>query len=412
MFDAEDCNIIFKVIKKKRTKSSIYFICFIISMFVGLALSMALNFFKNSIEAESKTVPEAEKAQQINDKCAKRLNDGPVEHNTCYAKEFELITYNHDQDYAISVLNDLKKIDRGAVGCHFIAHGIGWGTYRKNPAKGMLETITPECSYGALHGFLEYYVANIPEGKITKENAPTLCPNKPNTGCSHALGHIFLIDTQGSIEDALTLCDQLKGNESTCYHGLFMEHHMGINLLLHGFAGKERENWVDLIYEDAEFCRQFTGLRFNACWGRLADSAYYKFNGNIEQIFNFCDEAEIQEAAHECKAVGYQLLFTQFHSTLEEYAGLCKTESLSDPGFEERCYSEYVRMNFARNKTDQILDLVPFCKTLNTPMQESCIQEIGIQLKRYAHPQTFIEKMCAPLVNSSLLSSCLQKDSN
>ena len=67
---------------------------------------------------------------------------------TCYALRFEKISYDYGPDYAFNVLDALQNIDRDAQKCHFIAHGIGYGTYKRNPedAQNQIASIDTSCA--------------------------------------------------------------------------------------------------------------------------------------------------------------------------------------------------------------------------------------------------------------------------
>ena len=151
-----------------------------------------------------------------------------VDELNCYAEQFEDISIKYGSKYAFKVLSALQKIDKEALNCHFIAHGIGWGAYKKhkNDLGTQITSMDTSCSYGAIHGILEQYIATLPEGKLNKNYLTDICGSNPNANCVHGIGHIILVETKGDMEAAVELCSafQQEGPHQMCLNGAYMEH--------------------------------------------------------------------------------------------------------------------------------------------------------------------------------------------
>ena len=383
-----------------------------ILIFITLVICSSL-FFNRMLNRSSKAetpqpkksvVSAKEAASKAYNKChadGKRI--------TCYARQLEDSAYTYGKSYAFEVLHQIQTMDSTAQACHFFAHGIGWGMAKKDPAnwREALRTVTSECAYGEAHGIIEYYI-NVEGGKITPELARTICSKKSDLGCSHPLGHIFVVEEKGDMNKALELCDNLLENKVTCYHGAFMEHHVQGNLLLHGFADPRRRNWPDFIYEEAKFCRGYKGQgqKEIVCWGRLAHSAYGYFKKDPRKIFNFCNTGPSLEADTQCKLITFAELLPASGLDLMGQKANCTLERSFDPTFEGRCYNEFVKLIFAQS-VDIAPKLTPYCLSLPETYRPNCIGTLGSQLKQHKIATKKVETICAPVKSPSLKSLCL-----
>src|ERR1041385_7817947 len=113
-----------------------------------------------------------------------------INKETCYAKFFQKLSYDKGPAVAFTGLYSLQKEDPNTLGCHLIAHGIGWGAYTRNPEnwRQSIRDMDTSCSYGAVHGVLEGYVGSLPNQTLPKEIIPTICGEEPEADCNHIIG--------------------------------------------------------------------------------------------------------------------------------------------------------------------------------------------------------------------------------
>jgi len=361
------------------------------------------------IPFEKPTSSPQSQAEEDYQHCKSKKGKGISDQHECYGRLMEESAYRFGQEYAFEVMHELQKKDSGTIGCHFISHGVGWGMYKHDPEhwQQTMNNLSTECSYGALHGLLEYYISGLPDGKLTKEIAQAICPpHNALGGCGHPLGHILLVEEKGDVDRALDFCDVLGDNKGSCYHGVFMEHHLALNLILHGFGDPKRKNWSDFLEKDAEFCKKYSEEKLNACWGRLAHSIYYRYDQDVRKIYDYCNRAPNKQAARVCKQISFTGLYTVTHANLPKYISYCTLERSFDPGFEQVCYNEYVGLLLANNKPEHATEVVPFCLGLPSSFTRDCLRMVGDNLKKYHLSTSFINNFCKPVKDLKLQSLC------
>jgi hypothetical protein len=302
---------------------------------------------------------------------------------SCYAKEMENIAYNHGQKYAVEVLSTIQQLDSDAKGCHFIAHGIGWGLYKRNPSdwQNLIASSSSMCSYGAQMGIVELYVGSLPEDKLTKDIVPTLCGQLPRADCNHAVGHILLVETGNNLSETIDFCSSLNKEQNfICLTGMFMERIIAASLLEHGLVPQEWRNWPNRLPIHEKLCRSFSGSYAVACWREIAHAAFYYFSKDPKQIFDYCNTAPLPRAARICKIHAIPEIASSKNLNLSVLKSICTLEQLTDPSFEEECYLKLIgiKISFLGPKNSE--DVVDFCSSLDQEFQVACFRKIE-QLK-------------------------------
>ena len=301
---------------------------------------------------------------------------------SCYAKELSDIAFQHGSDYAFKVLFDVQKKDLDAKNCHFIAHGIGWGAYKRNPDdwQNLIATSSAKCSYGAQMGTIEAYAENS-GNKITKEFVPTICGQNPRSfDCNHAVGHVLLVETQGDRKEAGELCYgiNIQSQRFACLSGLFMEHMLAFGLADHGYVPESRKrDWPNRITEFENLCREHEGDEATACWREISHVAFAKFQHDPKKIFDFCNLAPLNEGAKQCKRHSLAEIAGARKLDLGSLRSICAIQQPeNDPEFEKDCYLQLVgiKLNFVPAK--EARDAVDFCSSLDEEFRSSCFEKL------------------------------------
>jgi hypothetical protein len=327
------------------------------------------------------SVSVSERAREANKKCQNQANWA-----ICYTKEMEDTAYLKGSAYAHKVLYAIQDIDpqvRG--GCHFVAHGIGWGVYKKDPSKALssIAESGSACSWGEQMGIVEKYIANIPGGKLRGEDIQRMCEPNPGTECNHALGHMLLVETRDDVDEALEMCNFLKDDtqKAVCSSGVFMERVIGSNLYEHGISEGYRD-WRGRMRDHEALCRSYAEnpLLETSCWRILSIPAQYYFDEDPEKIFDFCNTASSREASWSCKMhliaeIGPTL---KIGNDLDKMKEFCLLDQVNEPDFEEECYKYLVIIKINSSPLGKARDAVPFCSRLMRENQQSeCFWGIG-----------------------------------
>ena len=329
----------------------------------------------------------------------------------CYSKKFEDISFNGGPDYAYKVLFELQELDPEALGCHFIGHGIGYGAYKQNPEgwQNQINNINPACGYGSVHGTIERYVDNLPEGKFTKGMLPTLCGSNPRADCNHIIGHLTLVEVNANVDAGLDMCLIFEDDyqRSFCLTGIFMEYQTAFNLISHGLAPRSWLNWPARVDELEKLCRSYKGENATACWKEISHAALVKFNHDPYKIFEFCNSAQVWEGAGLCKRHSLGIMNAGVNYDLNSLRYVCQIEQpLNDPTFEHDCYMTLVSSKIYTLPPEKVKDTVSFCLSINPEFQSVCFTQIGLALNAQSTSMEMIEEICSS-APAEFKSNCL-----
>jgi hypothetical protein len=305
----------------------------------------------------------------------------PEDKEACYYKEFQKAGRAEGAQYSFEILTALQSIDADAIGCHLIAHGIGGGSYDRDPSswQDLISSISPACTYGAIHGVMEKYVGSLPEKHFTKELVPLLCGSNPRADCNHIVGHLLLVETNADIPEALDMCDVLQGNERQlqfCNTGVFMEYQTALNLIEHNLAPESWLDWPKRLPELEKTCRSYSGIRGISCWKEIAHAAVVKFAHNPGSVLNFCNTAHIRQGAIECKHHSIGILAAAYNFDLDKISSMCRIPQKNEVDFESACYTQLVSSTLSTNpKAKEKVDA--FCESLSDNFRPECIRQVG-----------------------------------
>lgn len=281
-------------------RKSFIVICSVLCAIIvaDIAIFFSLYFKKNLSFIEKRKTTIENKSREFFDTCAAHANK-----TACYQDLFATFTSQHSLQEALILLQRLAKLDPSVKYCHPYAHKIAQEEVRKDPDKwlSVLENIDPfACTRGFFHGVIEAHIGSNPNFRLNAQTIKKICgivqgDSKANlaydTSCSHATGHLLLVQTKGNIPEAISICSSLDDlNQYGCAEGVFMEDSNRENLVEHGIA--ERKKWdKNFIAERETYCRTYQGKIASACYVTLADLYASVYEGDKVLLFSLCERA-------------------------------------------------------------------------------------------------------------------------
>lgn len=385
---------------RKYFNKLVLFFTFFISTLIIICLTF-LSKDNNSLKSSHGVDLQAE-AKNIQKVCEKTPTPKKIIQGwykqTCYSKAMKNVALEKGASHAYKVLEALQQIDKEATNCHFIAHGIGWGLYEKNPSdwRKLINESPSTCGYGEQMGIIERYIYRLPKGTLDQSSMPELCGPNPKADCNHGVGHIALVLSKNNLERATKLCESLDTSQkSTCFDGMMMERFIGENLREHKIIPQNTSNWSTKIPDDKKFCGQFSGPLLLACWQEIAHPAYYYFNRNPKKIFNFCNEAPTPDATLKCMKHSLILIAGGLNYDLTALKDTCQTGKAITISFEKDCYRTLAAIKLNFTSLDKANDLILFCTNAPPAYQPTCFNTIGPTLKSLHTPFNQIQSFCA-----------------
>ena len=316
---------------------------------------------------------------------------------TCYSQKFKEIGKQNGPDYSFKVLDSLQQIDPDSIGCHLIAHGIGWGSFEWKPGdwRNIIQNMRTTCNYGAIHGVIESYINSLPDKSLKRDVIPTICGENPRADCNHIIGHLLLVETDANVPKALDLCNVFGDavQKDFCLTGVFMEQETALNLVAHELVPRSWLNWPARLDELEKMCRSYTGENASACWQEIVHVALAKFNNDPKLTWDFCNTAQVQEGARRCVRHSIGIIGASKNFDLPSLKSMCSIPQKDDPTFEEECYPDLVSSALSTIPT-MVPQAVSFCDGLDSKFKPSCFSMIG--LNGYANP----------VVKSQLQNAC------
>ena len=324
-------------------------------------------------------LPESQAALIMFNNCKDSSRSGGLETETCYYKEFISLAEEKGSEFSFKTLTALQQLDNSAIGCHLLSHGIGTGSYRKNPGnwQELIRDINSTCSYGAPHGVIEEHLSTSGQ-RMTKEFIPQICGPQPRADCNHIVGHLLLVETEANVDKALVLCDVFKDDRQNefCLLGVFMEYQTALNLINHGYAPESWKNWPARLPELEKMCRSYDGKNAIACWEEIVHVALMKFKNDPEKIFNFCDLSPIADAAIKCRRHSIGIMATAKKFDLESMKPICKIMQQVNLDFEADCYIQLVASAMS-TLPDFSERAYRFCNGLDEEFTGKCSNYVG-----------------------------------
>lgn len=323
----------------------------------------------------SSNISSKETAEQLKAKCNTQ--------QACYKVEFQNITKRKGYVFAFNVINELKKIDAGVAGsCHGIAHNIGWAVYDVDPQhwKENLRKINTSCSWGALHGIVEQYIA-ITHNKLDKNSIKSLCQGV--APCNHGVGHLLLVQTNNVIAPALEICTVLPTlqDRNMCMTGVFMER-MTLQNLVNDSPETRYNYWKNRLGEFENLCESFEGEENAACWAEIARPAIANFQQDPHKIFDFCNKSSTQEGSKYCRRRAISDLVLAYKFDLAKLKDTCEIAPKSDISFPRDCYIGIASVAMENLPKERKKEVVNYCESIPFQYINDCKNVLnGISLK-------------------------------
>lgn len=360
-----------------RIKTAQLFKTFLFLLAILLIVS-GRDFFSNFINRDS---PDSisSTATIIKDYCLENAGISKGKEN-CYGEEFKKLAEQNGPEFSFKVLDSLHKMDPDSIGCHLIAHGIGWGSYKKEPSnwRTLVQNMPTICSYGGIHGVIESYILSLPDKSLNREVIPTICGEAPRGNCNHIVGHLLLVQTEADVDKALDLCSVFTSSvqRNLCIPGVFMENETALNLVAHDLVPKSWFNWSLRFEELEKLCRSYAGEFAEGCWQELSHVILYKFNNDPKKTFDFCATAQVPNGAKKCKKHALQIIATLRSFDFANLEYICSIPQKDDPTFENGCYSALIASALYTTPS-KVPEAVSFCNSLGKEFQQSCFSMIG-----------------------------------
>lgn len=297
----------------------------------------------------------------------------------CYAEEFKKIGEKNGPEFSFKVLDNLQKIDPDAVGCHLIAHGIGWGSYKREPDnwRTLVQNMDSSCNYGAIHGVLESYINSLPDKSLKRDVIPSVCGENPRADCNHILGHLLLVQTDADVDKALDLCSVFTGQQNSfCISGVFMEYQTALNLVAHDLVPKSWLDWPPRLGELEKLCRSYSGKEAEGCWEEIVHIALAKFNNDPKQTWDLCNTAQVPNGAKRCVRHSIGIIGASRNFDLPSLKSICAIPQKNNFNFEGECYTDLISSALSTIPT-MVPEAVSFCNNLEDQFRQSCFSMIG-----------------------------------
>lgn len=302
---------------------------------------------------------------------------GSKDTRACYSKNFYGLTKNTNIYYSIEVLHSLQAIDSSSLGCHLIAHYMARAEMGKDSSrwKSLVNKIPhEECLGGYLHGVIEAMIDENYTSNLNKSTIKEICQEiKDPRDCEHIMGHLVLVQEEGSIEKALEICGDLPDKASyRCSAGVFMENVQRGNLIAHGIVSFAK--WDDKFVSNIEAtCNKFSGLLGEACWHELAAAIAPVVNYNPEEIHDYCLRAPNENAKNKCYMNGIAISFRSPKFNFAQSPQLCAPFSQNS-----RKYEDCLLWLLERMVKEKFVDQAQrFCTNTEESYRNFCRQELS-----------------------------------
>ena len=306
--------------------------------------------------------------------------------NRCFRNFFASYAKEHSFEESKAVLSELQKINSSTRYCHGIAHTISIAEVGKNPGN-WLEAFNyvpeTECSVGFFHGVIEGKYRTDPDFRVTSTLINEVCLENPmalksaqSSGrCTHAFGHVLLVQDQGDISKSLATCRTLFSKITAhCYQGVFMENIQRENLSEHGIA--DREIWnQDYLELQKDYCNDFSKELQNECWRSLEPVILAVVN-SLNQGIAFCQTAPEYNSKRFCtREITGQGMVNELANGEEGGSLTDSCLAFADTGQYTNCVTDLVEYTLltAASYKPKILE---FCKITRDEAKFRCLDQV------------------------------------
>lgn len=328
-------------------------------------------------------------AKDIIMRCKDPSKTNPQE---CYKEKLISVTKTYGISTSHKILISLQDSEPLTQNCHVLAHYMSREAYLRSERDfyNLIDNVDiSACGGGFLHGVLETYIAKnetiLDENGIIKSSFTNeVCGRGENTykqlACAHLMGHIFLLNTYGSIQEALPSCANLRAEwQYICYDGLFMEDHQKLMLAEHGISPSVVLNKEYIASMEKE-CNTHTGLAGMACWKEMAEMYAHTYGYDPKIIYEGCLRAPNEESKNECYFKGVEVMapYTYGFDTKEKLLLICSF--YENKAHYSDCTSR-IMLGIVFNSFKLVPRGVTLCKNVNPQYKEQCFDSLVFMLR-------------------------------
>lgn len=372
-----------------------------------LILALAFLLYMKIPKPEIGMKPAEGDAGQTAQKMAKKCTQDKM---TCYKTELSALTKEKGFAYAEKTLYALQDIDPFTKSCHTIAHYMARQALT-NPDKflDLVDSINVSaCGSGFLHGVLEAKLSFDPSVQIDSKMADEICNRGSDDYrkrmCEHFMGHLFLVDKNGSIAQALPTCEGVLPQYTfDCYDGLFMEDHQKLALAEHQIA-PEPQYTPQYLTTLQNNCLKYSSVLANACWTEIAEVAAKTYNYDPQKIYKACMIPQDSQSQTACYNKGGTVIVTYpIEVATAKLVAIC--QPYGDLPRYQSCTSNLIAslMYYSPKFTTRAIQI---CSNISSS-NNWCFGEIGRQLKQFVQNPSERQTLCqtSPVKYKSLCES-------
>ncbi|MBI2442586.1 MAG: hypothetical protein HYV40_01600 [Candidatus Levybacteria bacterium] len=311
----------------------------------------------------------------------------------CYEVEVEKMSQKYPLPVSLLAFSKIQALDNRTNECHVIAHAIMKQYVTDHPDNWTeyAQQIDPySCNYGFIHGIVEARSMVDKTFVLSAQTIPELCSefskHTKTQGleetCAHIMGHVLLVNKEGDIDDAVTVCKNVPSRmQRECFAGSFMESYTRTNLVAHGIA--EYVPWNDeTIQKQETLCKSYTDLPAFSCWQEISHMYNSRTRYQPEAVFAQCQVAGEERLIDSCYLHAVNEL-TQNNNADDAYLSkLCMPYDQKPPQY-QTCMNTIIR-SLIYDKTALAERALQFCTVVNTQHARTCFQIIGGALERRA----------------------------
>jgi hypothetical protein len=169
---------------------------------------------------------------QTPDQCSKQFPPGGARAQ-CVTPWLDDIVARKSAGAALQAAEGLVKSGVMNVNdCHIMGHAIGHASWRKERDLGRaFRACTSACIQGCMHGAVEAFMIDGPEGKTSPAQVRAFCDQLGGANslerrqCLHGLGHGIMHQYRKDLTEAANACEKVGGRREAdlCLGGLWMQ---------------------------------------------------------------------------------------------------------------------------------------------------------------------------------------------
>lgn len=285
----------------------------------GLFLIAGFFIYNSYFSKEAAIKKENKEALQIAEKASRVCKKESFSWRHCYELQAEAMARIYPLPLSLLVLKKIQLLDTRTLDCHVIVHALIRQYVKDNPGSWDMyaSQVDPyACNYGFIHGIAEARSLVDKSFVLNAKTVPLLCKEfseKMNTQnleqtCAHIMGHVLLVEKDGSIPKAISICDDTpKPMQRECFAGIFMENFTRNNLVAHGIA--EYIPWDDAaVAAQEKICRSYSGEHAFSCWQEISHMYNNRTPEQPEKVYTQCNTAKEETFINGCYIHGANTL--------------------------------------------------------------------------------------------------------